>query len=417
MKKCFDGHRYFYNLAVQEINSRYEKKKQEFMDHPTCLFCKKPKEEGKYTCQKHWDKKPNWNSGISHPSIREAVMKNDDELTQEEMWQKEIPYDTRQLGIKQAVSAYNSAMANKIRGNISHFKLQFRSRKNQRRIFCIDQSALKIENGKVRLFVRRLKEDAELIIRERDKRHLPDYNMTDCKILFDGVKYYLVLTIKTDKVQEKIEGRKTDIALDPGVRTFQTGYSPEGIAYKFGENQAEQIKLIHNRIDKLNSVLTKKIKSRTKRNIKKRLAKLHRKVTLVADNLHNQCGSLLAKNFDTVYLPEFGTSKMQASDTLCSTVKRRMNSLSHYRFQQKLKYLCQKHGSNLVIVDESYTTRTCGMCGFIKENVGSNKIFCCDSCDYQMDRDIHGARNIWLKSSVAPATGCGSHPLNTSLLP
>lgn len=332
-------------------------------------------------------------------------MKSDSDLTDEEQWQKEIPYDTRQLAVKQAVSAFKSALANKIRGNISHFKLQFRTRKNPRQIFCIDRNALKIENSKASLFVRRLKEEAELVIRKRDRRHLPDFNMTDCKILYDGVKYYLVLTIETDKVEEKIEGRKTDIALDPGVRTFQTGYCPEGIAYKFGENQAEQIKRIHNRIDKLNSVLSDKIKSGTRRNIKKRLAKLHRKIRLIADNLHNQCGSLLAKNFDTVYLPEFGTSKMQVSDTLCSTVKRRMNSLSHYRFQQKISYLCQKHSSNLVIVDESYTTKTCGSCGIIKENVGSDKIFCCSSCNYQMDRDIHGARNIWLKSSVTPSPG------------
>lgn len=416
MKKCFDGHRYFYNLAVQEINSRYEKRKQEFENHPTCIHCTGPKEEGKYTCQKHTDKKPAWKLNITHPSIRESVMKSDSKLTEEEKWQAEIPYDTRQLAVKQAVSAYNSAMANRINGNISHFKLQFRSRKNKRQIFCIDRDALKIKDDKVRLFVQRLKSDSELIIKNRDRRHLPAENMTDCKILYDGVKYYLVLTIKTDKV-EKIEGKKSEIALDPGVRTFQTGFCPEGLAFKFGENQAEQIKQIHNRIDKLNSVLSEKIKSRTKRNIKKRLTKLNRKITLIVDNLHNQCGSVLAKNFNTVILPEFGTSKMQVSDNLCSTVKKRMNSLSHYRFQQKLSYLCQKHGSKLVIVDESYTTKTCGMCGFIKDNVGSDKTYRCDQCNYQMDRDIHGARNILLKSSVALATGCGSHPSNTSLSP
>ncbi len=414
MKKCFDGHRYFYNLAVQEINSRYEKKKQEFENHPTCIYCAGSKEEGKYTCQKHSGEKIDRMLKITHPSIRKSVMKNNSQLTKEEKWQEEIPYDTRQLAIKQAVSAYKSAMANKIRGNISHFKLQFSSRKNKRQIFCINQEALKIKNGKVRLFVQSLKPDEEIVIKNRDRRHLPTENMTDCKILYDGVKYYLVLTIKTDKV-EKIEGKKSEIALDPGVRTFQTGFCPEGLAFKFGENQAEQIKKAHNRIDKLNSVLTEKIKSRTKRNIKKRLAKLHRKIALITDNLHNQCGSLLAKNFDTVILPEFGTSKMQVSDNLCSTVKRRMNSLSHYKFQQKLSYLCKKHGSKLVIVDESYTTKTCGMCGFIKDNVGSDKTYRCDQCNYQMDRDIHGARNILLKSSVAAAAGCGSHPINTSL--
>ena len=81
-----------------------------------------------------------------------------------------------------------------------------------------------------------------------------------------------------------------------------------------------------------------------------------------------------------------------------SITKRRMQGLSHFQFQEKLKYLCKKHGNKLYLVDESYTTKTCGCCGNINNNVGSSHIYKCNKCNYEADRDIHGARNIWIKT-------------------
>jgi putative transposase len=40
---------------------------------------------------------------------------------------------------------------------------------------------------------------------------------------------------------------------------------------------------------------------------------------------------------------------------------------------------------------------TCGHCGQIKK-VGSDKIYSCNHCGYVVDRDIHGARNICIKT-------------------
>jgi putative transposase len=275
--------------------------------------------------------------------------------------------------------------------------MQFLSRKKPRQLFWIPKKSIKVKDGKVDLFVRRLKQDSTLVIKNRDNRRLPVSNDASAKVLFDKGRYYLVLLISEEEAEFPV-GKNDSIALDPGVRTFQTGYSPTGQIYKFGENQAELVKKLHSRIDKLKSDMTDK-KYKTRYNIKRRLAKLDGKVRDIIDNLHNQCGYFLAKNYDTVLLPSFGTSKMQESDTLCSVVKRRMNSLAHYRFQQKLSYLCQKYYSKLVIVDESYTTKTCGGCGLIREDVGSDKIYTCKNCHYCLDRDVHGARNIWLKNS------------------
>lgn len=187
------------------------------------------------------------------------------------------------------------------------------------------------------------------------------------------------------------------VALDPGVRTFVTGYSPTGTVFKMGENQLKLIKKLQGKIDLLRSVRDKHTSRQTKWRLKRRLEKIGRHLYGTVDNLHNQIGSYLTKEYETILLPTFRTSEMQKGDCLSSKVKRDMNCLSHYRFYEKLKFQCIKNGNTLYRVGEEYTTQTCGKCGTLKK-VGCDKTYHCDECGYTMDRDIHGARNILLKT-------------------
>jgi len=147
------------------------------------------------------------------------------------------------------------------------------------------------------------------------------------------------------------ESKYDIISLDPGIRTFQTGYNPEGTFVKFGENQIETIKSLYSKIDKVKSISntidnnyvfksksdkdqSKKIKQ-VKRNLKRKELKLSKKVYDVTSNLHNQVSSYLTNTFEHIVLPEFNTSQMIQKD-IPSRTKRMMNSLSFYKFKMKL---------------------------------------------------------------------------------
>ena len=52
------------------------------------------------------------------------------------------------------------------------------------------------------------------------------------------------------------------------------------------------------------------------------------------------------------------------------------------------------------IFGESYTTKTCSRCGLLND-VGGSKACKCTRCDYQVHRDVNGARNHSLKNCVA----------------
>ena len=408
--KCFTAHRFYYNKTIQHINQQYNSKKSEFENNPTCIHCNRPKELESWACEQHKNEKISWKVSYDYKKIKPIVMKKNKELPVEEKKYEPVPVDTRVYSIIQACSAYKSAIANKINGNIKTFEMR-PVRRTNRQIFWVEHRAIKKVDGQIQLFPDALKENKFLPVQENKTKEFPDNNECAAKIMRDRGVYYIVLSIPY--IGTPVNNKLTTIALDPGVRTFQTGYSPNGQVFKMGENQIEQIKQLHDRIDLLRSVQAN-AKGRTRNNLRKRVLKLQVKISNIVNDLHNQTGSMLAKNYREIYLPDFATSGMQQGD-IPRVVKRRMNSLAHYQFQLKMQYFAKKYGCNVYLVDESYTTKTCGGCGQINETIGSAKHFTCSHCSYSLDRDIHGARNIWIKTATdnTVAKGVDSHPLES----
>ena len=71
--------------------------------------------------------------------------------------------------------------------------------------------------------------------------------------------------------------------------------------------------------------------------------------------------------------------------------KRLLGVFQFYKFKQRLIEKCKNTGTQLMLVDESYTSKTC-------TKLGSNKVFVCKECKLTIDRDVNGARNICLKN-------------------
>ena len=79
---------------------------------------------------------------------------------------------------------------------------------------------------------------------------------------------------------------------------------------------------------------------------------------------------------------------------------RSMLSWRHYTFKQRFIDKAAKRNIKLHILDEAYTTKTCGVCGYINNKIGGKKIFKCPNCNIEYDRDLGAARNIFLKHTT-----------------
>jgi hypothetical protein len=121
--------------------------------------------------------------------------------------------------------------------------------------------------------------------------------------------------------------------------------------------------------------------------------------------VYNVAVQHLATSYDLILLPKFETSHMvlRKDRVIGSRTARQMVTWAHYRFQQRLLFKCRQHNCRIAIVDESYTSKTCSACGALDYKLGGKKVYRCSSCKMVMDRDINGAKNIFLKNFEALA--------------
>ena len=104
----------------------------------------------------------------------------------------------------------------------------------------------------------------------------------------------------------------------------------------------------------------------------------------------------LATNYSEIYLPKFESQKL--TKNLNKTSNFNLLNLQHYRFKERLRFQCFEQGSKLVDCTEEYTSKTCTQCGELNDTLGCSEQFRCPKCNLSIDRDVNGARNIYLKN-------------------
>ena len=157
---------------------------------------------------------------------------------------------------------------------------------------------------------------------------------------------------------------------------------------------------------KLRSGCDPQIIHRTRRHLRRVIAWRRERIRNLTTELHHQFAYWLVKNHNIILLPTFEVKNMvqKRDETGKWTRKIRKQTvvefygLSHYRFKQYLITKAKEWGSVVEIVDESYTSKTCGFCGHQRE-VGGIEVYKCTNpeCGREIDRDVNGARNIFLK--------------------
>lgn len=216
-------------------------------------------------------------------------------------------------------------------------------------------------------------------------------------IIKDCAKYYLIYHDKI--VKHATRYKQGLIALDPGSRTFNTCYDDQGQVFKFGEKIEDKIKVKFKRIDELKKMASIEIRrSKVKCNLKKKIKNVHRKIRGLVNDLHNHTASFLTKNYNMIFLPKFGSKEMKQG--LRPSTNRMMDALSHYQFRSKVSAMAMRRNTRLCIVDEYLTTKTCGHCGVVNNNLKEEDEWICGECGVYHDRDVNAARNILMRSLI-----------------
>ena len=225
-------------------------------------------------------------------------------------------------------------------------------------------------------------------------------------------KYYIavpeILSVRDENQVPKTEDILDGIiSCDPGVRTFQTTYSPSGRVTEWGKSDIRRIYRLCHCLDDLQSKYTRSDKQWTKHdfkhkrryNMKKAAARMRTKIKNLVKELHCKLVKWILSEHRVVLLPKFEVSKMlkKGRRKISSKTARAMATWSHYKFRERLLFKSQEYWCRVVICTEEYTSKTCGRCGWVFKKLGGAKMFSCQECGLKIERDINGARNILIK--------------------
>ena len=158
------------------------------------------------------------------------------------------------------------------------------------------------------------------------------------------------------------------------------------------------------RTDRYQSVLDggveidgRRMSARTRRRLVRARWRLFEHARNKIRDLHHKAAKWLTDTFRVILLPKFKTSTMvTGAGKLWSKTCRKLLTWSHYRFRQRLMEHAHRKGVRVWLVNEAYSTLTCGNCGLFVEK--RRETVQCTHCDApERDRDVAGARNVLLR--------------------
>lgn len=305
------------------------------------------------------------------------------ELREKYPWVDEAPAHTVYGAMMKVDEAYKMVLRKRKAGN--NVELPRCRRRLQKSFFILGNAIT--ENG---IYTRKLG-------KMKSSEPLPS-KPSDSVIMFVAGKWYLKVTEEAQICQSENQG--TVCAIDPGVRSFITGFATNGI-FKIQQGGFGRIVRLLQWADKLQSIASKEKRKQRKERLYLALARMKQKVKNLVDDLHYQAISWLLEHHDIVVCPnsDFTSAVAKKARKIGSKSVRSLMTWAFARFRNRLIHKATLLGKKIVLVCESYTSKTANWTGEIKPKLGGSKTI--TSAGIKMDRDVNGALGIFLKALLA----------------
>ena len=352
---------------------------------------------------------------------------------------EKVPYDVRDEAIRDFLKAYKIQKQLVKEGKKKHFEMHYRRKRKEgsNQSIVLHNKHIKLRDNEVYCYPRIWGKEG-LECRSEVIRGI---NHDSRLIWTRDNRYYLI--VPTDVQIQPKEPTHKAVALDPGVKTFQTMYDTDGQCLMVGINDMEKLDKKMGIVSRLRDGLKRVWKGgrrilRGARQIrhngkllwrkekwiweggenrvtrvtnKKKLKKLRgaadrmeRKIRNKLSDIHRKTAKYLCQSYDTVIIPEFRSQRMSEKRDndgrwkrrVGRETSRRMLRWGHYKFREILRAKGEITGTKVVVGSEEWSSKTCSSCLKIKYDLNGDRVYRCEGCGMEMNRDINGARNIMM---------------------
>lgn len=216
----------------------------------------------------------------------------------------------------------------------------------------------------------------------------------DCRITRVFDRWYLIVPETVPSVKRPPVDEPKVIGIDPGLRTAFSCFGTDGKFFEFGCEVQSEVDKVNDKIEGIKTKMKNSTGGRRSR-LKKAWYRHMTRAKHLCDELQWKTINFLTKAYDVVVLGKLNVKSLMMSHNKKN--KKLLSFLSFYKFRQRLEEKSKVRGNIVVIQDEAGTTQGCPKCGFKKLDVGSNKVYKCDRCDFEGDRDLKSAICMILK--------------------
>lgn len=234
----------------------------------------------------------------------------------------------------------------------------------------------------------------------KEKGYIPvNSEVTSGTVSYEAGRYYVSVLVKEDEKQNNLP-YSDSIGIDLGIKEFaviSNGLEKKNI------NKTKKVKKLEKKLKREQRRLSKKYENKKKgvatksaKNIDKqalKVQKLHQKLKNIRHNYVNEIVSELVKNKpEYITIEDLNIKGMMKNRHLSKAIAQQ----NFYYFKTKLQKKCKQLGIELRIVSRWYpSSKICACCGNIKKDLKlSDRVYICEECGYEMDRDLNAAINL-----------------------
>lgn len=139
--------------------------------------------------------------------------------------------------------------------------------------------------------------------------------------------------------------------------------------------------------------LSKKQKgSKNRRKQQMKVARTHYRVGCIRSNAIHQATTAIVKKYDKIVIEDLNVAGMVKNRCLAQSV----SDVSFGEIRRQLAYKAQWSGKELVVADRWFaSSKICSCCGHKKTELKlSERIYKCENCGLEIDRDLNAAKNL-----------------------
>ena len=223
----------------------------------------------------------------------------------------------------------------------------------------------------------------------KTSEQLPFTKISNPHISFDGKYYYFSAGFKTEKVKQELTN--TILGIDLGIKN--TAVLSNGKIYK-NINKTRTCKNINKKIKRVDRQITRSMKnSKNQAKLKLQRVLLYRRLSNIRKNFRHQMTTEIVKmKPKRIVVEGLKVSNMLRNKYLAKYI----SPQGFYDIRKMLEYKCEKFGIEFVVTNTFYpSSKLCSNCGHKKDKLHLfERTYLCSNCGFKCDRDLNASYNL-----------------------